>query len=194
MNKQEILNYLLEKRKITAPVAIAKNNLLQAEQNLNKAKSKLEKAISFFIIFGVGAIIFALLFNIGTLTGSIPYFIAALVIHLIREKVWVAPAMLQLTEAQQLYESERSVNEYIEGVKGFPEKFYNYNDIYRLWKMFDEGRASTLPEAYNLLENQHFQEVQLSKQEEVAALQTEIARNARIAANSSLVSALNSFK
>ena len=102
MNKQEILNYLLEKRKITAPVAIAKNNLLQAEKNLNKAKSKLEKAISFFIIFGVGSIIFALLLNVGTLTGSILYFIAALAIHLIREKVWVAPAMLQLTEAQQV--------------------------------------------------------------------------------------------
>ncbi|RYC98130.1 hypothetical protein [Facklamia hominis] len=193
MYKQEILNYLLEKRKITAPVAIAENNLLQAEKNLNKAKSKLQPAISFFILFGVGCIIYNLL-DSGTIADSFLYLIAALAIHLIREKVWVAPAMLQLTEAQQLYESERSVNEYIEGVKGFPEKFYNYNDVYRLWKLIDEGRASTLPEAYNLLENQHFQEAQLSKQEEFAALQADIARNARIAANSSMISAINSFK
>lgn len=36
MNKQEILNYLAEKKRITAPVAVAESNVNKAEQNYEK--------------------------------------------------------------------------------------------------------------------------------------------------------------
>ncbi|TWT10370.1 hypothetical protein [Streptococcus sp. sy004] len=54
---------------------------------------------------------------------------------------------------------------YLEVKLGFPEKFYNYHDIYRLYKLIEEYRADSLKEAFNLLESQHFQENQQFYQE-----------------------------
>ncbi|ANW84564.1 hypothetical protein SanJ4206_0313c [Streptococcus anginosus] len=51
-----------------------------------------------------------------------------------------------------------------------------------------------MKEAYNVLENQHFQEDQLSVQEEIRSLQEDVARSARQAAASSTISAINSFR
>ncbi len=40
MNKEEILDYLSEKKRLTAPVATAENNVRAAEQNYEKARKK----------------------------------------------------------------------------------------------------------------------------------------------------------
>ena len=50
MNKQEILNYLAEKKRITAPVAIAEDNANKAERNYEKATKKWKAGI---IVLGV---------------------------------------------------------------------------------------------------------------------------------------------
>ena len=50
MNKQEILNYLAEKKRITAPVAAAESNVNKAEQNYEKTTKKWKAGI---IVLGV---------------------------------------------------------------------------------------------------------------------------------------------
>ncbi|KXU01367.1 hypothetical protein SCODD09_01390 [Streptococcus constellatus] len=111
-----------------------------------------------------------------------------------RQTMRVQPAKTAVEEAQKLYNTEINQVEYIDGKKGFPEKFYNYSDTYRLYNLVEEGRALTLQEAYNLLETQQFQENQLSIQEETRALQQDIATSVRVTAVSSAITAYNTSK
>ena len=76
----------------------------------------------------------------------------------------------------------------------FPQKFYNYHDLFRLYNLIAEGRASTLPEAYNLLEMQQFHETQVNLQEEANALQADIARSSRVSAVANVVTAYNTYR
>lgn len=82
-------------------------------------------------------------------------------------------------------------DDYVQGADGFPEKFYNYWDVLRLWNLVNENRATSLQEAFNLLETQHFQEDQLSMQAEMNRLQEDIATSSKITAVASTVTAFN---
>lgn len=53
MNKQEILNYLSEKKRITAPVAAAEEQADQAQQDYAKAKKKWRPGIIILLIFAL---------------------------------------------------------------------------------------------------------------------------------------------
>ena len=99
-----------------------------------------------------------------------------------------------LANAQALYNQEISQPAYQQGMQGFPQKFYNYHDLFRLYNLIAEGRASTLPEAYNLLEMQQFQETQVNLQEEANALQADIARSSRVSAVANVVTAYNTYR
>ena len=46
--------------------------------------------------------------------------------------VFVAPAKQALANAQALYNQEISQSAYQQGMQGFPQKFYNYHDLFRL--------------------------------------------------------------
>lgn len=79
---------------------------------------------------------------------------------------------------------------YQNGRKGFPEKFYNYWDALRLWNLVNENRARDLQDAFNILENQHFQESQMQIQAEIKSLQEDIAASShRAAVNSGIAAA-----
>ena len=190
MNKEEILQYLIDLRQITAPMAKARQRYAAAEQKLTKVKNSFGKSI---IIFSILSVLFFMMDSSGVRTALI---FAAIAIALIVLKyvIMLPPAQQEFDEANNQCNTEASNPAYIEGAKGFPERFYNYHDIYRLYTLIDEGRADNLKEAYNVLENQHFQEDQLSVQEEIRSLQEDVARSARQAAASSTISAINSFR
>lgn len=121
------------------------------------------------------------------------------VILLIGLKIWkkkrhVDPAYNNLVNAEQVLNEAINDPNYINESQSFPSEFYNYTDTYRLWRLIDEGRASSLQDAYNLLEKQHFYEHQLSIQEEIRSLQQDPAAVARATATAATMTAYNTAK
>ena len=115
--------------------------------------------------------------------------------------LYISPANEAIKKDQVALQQELNDPFYQQEAKEFPEKFYNYWDVLRLWKLVNENRARDLQEAFNILETQHFQEDQLAAQEEIKSLQEDIAAsthsaavNSGIAAVSSTISAFNSRK
>lgn len=192
MDKNESIAYLQDRKILTARVATAENRLSQAQANLEYAKRKWRKTIIGFIAFLALA-----LFNGGVQGDDIIGFFlfAAVPAFLIYRKIthWIQPAQHELDEATASLTQERNDPNYLKGMQGFPEKFYNYADVYRLHKLMTENRADTLKEAYTLLESQHFYEDQLSVQEEIRSLQADTAASAKTAAVASSIAAASSL-
>lgn len=91
------------------------------------------------------------------------------------------------TDFYSLYNS----TEYIQGAKSFPSEYYNSESLARLYKLVEEGRANSLKEAYNLLEQQRNQEITWDKQDKLHSVQQDIARSSRRIADSSEATASN---
>ena len=189
MTTQEILQLLDEKRVLTAPAAVAWDEVQRQQNRLNRAAKRLNGPITVtmalnllfaFTIFLLeqSHLMNGFLLMLGLMGGLIAF----------KYFVFVAPAK------QALYNQEISQPAYQQGLQGFPQKFYNYHDLFRLYNLITEGRASTLPEAYNLLEMQQFQETQVNLQEEANALQADIARSSRVSAVANVVTAYNTYR
>lgn len=125
----------------------------------------------------------------------------AVILMVFKNYHYIAPAKNAVNETNQVLQVAMADPVYQKSMQSFPEKFYNYSDAFRLWKLVSENRARDLQEAFNILEMQHYHEDQLSIQEEIKGLQQDIAANskaaassARVAAVSSTVSAMNSFR
>lgn len=183
MNKVEALEYLVSKRKVTAPVAQALNAKNDARRAYDGAFKKWNGRIIVLLI------LFFLL--IREPQSWLFFFLPATILIGFKLKQLI-PGKEALDKATAQYDVEINRSVYIEGMKGFPSQFYNHADCYRLWRLLDEGRAEDLKEAFNLLETQHFYEDQLSVQEEIKSLQHDIAKSSRISAVTSTVSAVNS--
>ena len=209
MNKQEILNYLAEKKRITAPVAIAEDNANKAERNYEKATKKWKAGIivlgvcfAFWFICGLliarDTNLFYLDHNgspqIGGLGGSLLFGALLAVLLYMKQNRYVKPADHKLAEALSALEQAKNNPDYQNGAKDFPAKFYNYYDIYHLWNFINDGRADSLKEAYNLLETHQFQQDQLAIQEEIRRLQQDTATASTVTAAASVVNAVNSFR
>ena len=191
MTTQEILQLLDEKRVLTAPAAVAWDEVQRQQNRLNRAAKRLNGPITVTMALNLlFAFTIFLLEQSHLMNGFL--LMLALMGGLIAFKyfVFVAPAK----QAQALYNQEISQPAYQQGLQGFPQKFYNYHDLFRLYNLIAEGRASTLPEAYNLLEMQQFQETQVNLQEEANALQADIARSSRVSAVANVVTAYNTYR
>lgn len=216
MTKEEILNYLHRKRVATAPVATAENNLRVYRNRFELAKKKGNWLIG-FLWFVVILFVLVLLYGLhkaaqnpmvqlqlfshyeGKIELTILGYIVISVILLIGLKTWkkkryVDPAYDNLVNAEQTLNEARNSSSYLDEAQSFPSEFYNYTDVYRLWRLVDEGRASSLQDAYNLLEKQHFYEDQLAIQEEIRSLQQDTAAAARATAVASTMTAYNTAK
>ncbi|ADN97956.1 hypothetical protein Nizo2494_0851 [Lactiplantibacillus plantarum] len=190
------MDFLKNKRSATAGVASAQQALAADQDKLAKDKKRFHKTIIGFGILAVAA----LLLQSGA---SLVITSAAIAIGLFVFKYlhYLSPTNEVIQKDQASLQQELANPVYQQEANGFPEKFYNYWDALRLWKLVNENRARDLQEAFNLLETQHFQEDQLAAQEEIKSLQADIAANAHatavnsgIAAVSSTISALNSRK
>ena len=210
MTREEMLNYLADKRRLTAPVADAWRELSRARTRVNSEKKGYRRWLVGSVIFWGYLWIFTFVALYSILVGqpisedeplSFIYFmlfmlvLSIVIVRYIRHKRnKYRQAEKVLERAETVYSDEVNNPDYIAGKNGFPEKFYNYRDTYRLWKLISEGRALTLQEAYNLLETQQFQENQLSIQEEMKAMQADIASSSRVSAAANVATAYNSFK
>lgn len=207
MNKEEILDYLSEKKRLTAPVATAENNVRAAEQNYEKTRKKWKLGrnilVGFFIFFFLGFLfgeknLFYIDANhnpqVGGLGGIILCGGLLIVLHFIKKKLYTHPAENKLAEAQNILKQEKNKPDYINGSKNFPAKFYNYSDLFRLWNIINEERAESLKEAYNLLEMQQFQQDQMAIQEDIRRLQQETATSSKVNATASVIAAYNTAK
>lgn len=207
MNKQEILDNLSEKKRLTAPVATAENNVRAAEQNYEKARKKWKWGINISIVFLVLFILFFLsgdrrlfffnehnTFQAGGLGGIILFGGISFFLIYIKKLRYTDPAESKLAEARNILKQEKNKPDYISGSKNFPAKFYNYSDIFRLWNIINEERAESLKEAYNLLETQQFQQDQMAIQEDIRRLQQETVTASKVNAAASVVTAYNTAK
>lgn len=189
MTKQEILDYLLEKRQLVAPLAVAQQEKQKREESLASVKS----LYNFLAYASLGLFILFVLVDFGTTSMRPTFFFFLIFIALGVKYFYAIPKKKrEIAEVQAVCDAEASTQAYIEGAKGFPNKFYNYTDIYRLYKLIEEGRADELKEAFNLLETQQYQETNLSMQEEMVALQADVAKSARTAAFAATVGAISS--
>lgn len=194
MDRNELLNYLDQKRMETAGVAQAQQTLSDDKNRLENAKRKWRKTIIFlWILVGIsffgynpsdpnslGGILFGAILPAGLMIFK--YF------------KYIKPLNEQITKDQAKLNEELNNPVYQNGKNGFPEKFYNYGDVYLLWKLVSENRATTLQEAFNLLETQQYRANQMAIQEQIKAIQEDTARSAKIAAVASTVSAVNSAR
>lgn len=207
MNKQEILKYLSEKKKLTAPIAIAEDEVNKAELNYDKAKKKWRIGIIVLLVLTIAYVWFCFTGNLrffyfdengiiqaGGIGGLILFGgLSALFIY-IKVNHYVKPAEHDLTKALSILRQERNNPAYQNGSKDFPDKFYNYYDIYRLWNFINDGRADNLKEAYNLLETHQFQADQIAIQEDIRRLQIETANASKVTAAASVINAFNSVR
>ena len=202
MNKKELLDYLSEKIRITAPVASAQENVNQAEWNYDKACGKYRKGIIVMALFAVFFLFYtasdARLFYIDEETGVLQaggpgglFLFGGICIFLIcwRQTRHIKPAEAWLDQANYILQQEINNPAYRAAAKNFPEKFYNYYDTCYLWNIINEERAENLKEAYNLLEMQKYQQNQIEIQEDIRRMQQQIAASSQAAANASKVTA-----
>lgn len=167
---------------------MVQQNLVTNQNKLNAGKLKFRKTIIGFWILDV-----LLVISSGT-EGIAPFMVITLGLMAFKYFVFIRPAQQNVAKDKSNLETELKEPKYQAGAKDFPEKFYNYSDAFRLWKLVSENRVDDLHSAFNLLETQHFQEDQLATQEEIKSLQQDIAGNAHLAAISSTFSAFNSFR
>lgn len=196
MTKEQLLDFLQNKRSATAGVASVQQTLRADQEKLEKGKKKFSKTIIAFAILAV----LTLLFQSGA-AGVFTFAAIAIGLYALKYFRYISPANEAIQKDQATLQQELNDPFYQQEAKEFPEKFYNYWDALRLWKLVNENRARDLQEAFNILETQHFQEDQLAAQEEIRSLQEDIAAsthsaavNSGIAAVSSTISAFNSRK
>lgn len=207
MNKRELLDYLAEKKRITAPVAAAEEQVNKARQNYTNATKKWRVGIVILLIFLALYLFTFVSGDVGVFyrdpdgtvalggTGGLILFGAITALLLYRKITHhIKPAEQKLAETNRVLQQARNNPDYQNGAKDFPAKFYNYYDIYRLWNFINEGRAESLKEAYNLLETHQFQEDQMAIQEDIRRLQHETANASKVTAAASVVNAVNSFR
>lgn len=208
MNKQEILTFLSEKKRITAPVAAAEDKANKAEQKYQKALKKWKPGISALLVLlaiwliglfiGGDTNLFYIDHNgspqVGGIGGTLLFGgLLALVLYM-KQTRYVKPAELEREEAFKNLQQAKSNPDYKNGAKEFPQKFYNYYDIHSLWNIINEGSAETLKEAYHLLETHHFQQNQIAIQEDIRRLQHEIATTSKANVAASAITAYNTAK
>lgn len=204
MDKKEMLDYLSEKKQLTAPVATAENNVRAAEAGYEKARKKWKWGINILIVLVVLFIWYFLTgdrrlfyfdenhtFQAGGLGGIILFGGILLLLLYVKSRRYTNPAKGKLAEAQNILQQGKNKPDYRNGLKNFPEKFYNYSALVCLWKIINEERAESLKEAYNLLEMQQFQEDQMAIQEDIRRLQQETATASKVNAAASVVTAYN---
>lgn len=187
MNKEELLNSLAKKRQVTKEAT-------QLEKSLNKSlvvkqQAKMQWNVAIIILFLVGIYTGGLE---GYELGLIILGIAVVLGFLKYRKIKDSSQKVEALEKQ--LELQMSKPEYLSEAQNFPIKFYDSYSIDRLYQLIKEERATTLQEAFNLLENQLNAEYQNNLAEQNLASVQATERNARVTAVSSTISAFNTSK
>ncbi|KRL00515.1 hypothetical protein [Liquorilactobacillus capillatus] len=192
MSKEEILNYLDQKKALTADLQNARHDLYVANENSLATKKKSKKRLIWSLV------VIAIVSIVGT--NSIIRAILELACLALLGWVivkWIQQgnqAKEQINTANQKIVDARNQPSYINGMKDFPEKFYSYWTIDRLMHLVQENRATTLQDAFNVAEAQDFQNDQLSLQQQNLAVAQSTNSMSKISAAANVFTAFNTRK
>lgn len=190
MNKEETLKYLQEKQQLTVAVQNARHDLATANEQLNLVNDQFKKRLLITVIAGVIVPFLTLnstIFYVLWLLGWWTVFIGLFVMKSRQGK----ELKTQIQSAKENLNNEQNKREYLAGTNDFPNKFYSYWTIDRLIKLVKDNRAVTLQDAFNLAENQDFQNDQLALQQENLAVAKSTNTMASISAAANIGTFLN---
>lgn len=191
--KEEVLNYLYKKQKLTAAVQDARYELSVAKNSFIELKRKYRKYFALMII--VRLCVGLLLLSKETLLdiwGAV-WLIALIALIILRVRGG-KQAKLDIQFATQNLYNKQNDSSYLAGMNDFPQKFYSYWTIDRLINLIKENRALTIQEAFNIAENQDFQNDQLALQQQNLAVAKSTNTMASISAAASVGTFLNTRK
>lgn len=160
MTKEEMLDYLENKRDLTVGVnnaAVAINNAEHAREDMKfKYKAVYIGMVVVLPIMGVVTAYAPLLEAPLTVLWGF-----AIPVIIVRRITSGRKTKKAIRDARNNLNAEYNRPEYVGGQEGFPSKFYSYTAISKLMNLIQENRAASLQEAYNLLETQGIREEQL---------------------------------
>lgn len=191
--KEEVLNYLYKKQKLTTAVQDARYELSVAKNNFIELKKKYRK---YFILMIISRLcVGLLLLSNETLLNlwGVVWLLALIALIVLRVRDG-KQAKLSIQSATQNLYNEQNDNSYLAGMNDFPQKFYSYWTIDRLINLIKENRALTLQEAFNIAENQDFQNDQLALQQQNLAVAKSTNTMASISAAANVGTFLNTRK
>lgn len=189
MNKDDILTYLSKQQKRTKKVTKLEKQLNHKRSIYLYAKKQWNWTIIVLFIFSW---LMTMTPSDGTMISVILLIVVAVLTFIKFKRIKASSQEVKDTE--QLLEKEMSKAEYLDGLKGFPIKFYDYDSIYSLYQLVKENRASTLQESFNLLENQLNIEYQIHLADQIFLTAQATERNTRISALSSSITAYETLK
>ncbi|MGX7014729.1 hypothetical protein [Vagococcus silagei] len=187
MNKEELLNSLARKHKVTKEATQLEKSLSKSLAVKQQAKKSWNVPIIVLSLVGIyagglqGYDVGMILLGIAIILGILKY-----------RKMKESSKKVEILEKQ--LELEMSKPEYQAEIQNFPIKFYDSYSINRLYQLINEERATTLQEAFNLLENQLNAEYQINLAEQNLVSVQATERSARVTAVSSTISAFNTSK
>lgn len=188
MNKEQILDYLGKKKALTADAQNVRHEIYVAKQEYEGVKAKFKKPKIGMIVIGI-----LTLFSIVSIAGLSLLLIWAAVFAFLyyRQLQQRKQAQIRIDDAEQKLAEVQHQQEYQDGMNDFPQRFYNYWMIDRLMHLVQENRATSLQEAFNVAENQDFQNDQLSLQQQNLAVAQSTNNMSKISAAANVFTAYN---
>lgn len=160
MTKEEMLDYLENKRNLTVGVNNAAVDVNNAEHAREDMKFKYKAVyIGMVVVLPIMAVVTAYAPLLATPL-MVLWELAIPVIIVLRITSG-RKTKKAIRDARNNLNAEYNRPEYVGGQEGFPSKFYSYTAISKLMNLIQENRAASLQEAYNLLETQGIREEQL---------------------------------
>ncbi len=187
--KEQTLRYLKLKQNLTVNVQNARHELSVVENDYLQLKKTFRKY--FLLMIFVAPILMTLIFH--AVIGQLISWIGIIVLIVLRVKKG-NQAKKNIQMALHHLNIEENETEYLNGMNDFPSKFYSYWTIDRLMNLIKENRATTLQEAFNIAENQDFQNDQLALQQQNLDVAKSTNTMASISAAANIGTFLNTRK
>jgi len=192
MKKEEIIAYLMNKQQLTVNVQNLRHDLSvvqsqsDAEQNKYKKRRNILIGVVLFCAFMAG--------DIRLLAILVAILIGGYIALRVSRSSAQGKLNVEIDKIQQKIANEKAQPAYIEGLQDFPQKFYSYWVIDRLIHLVKENRATTLQEAFNVAENQDFQNDQIAIQQQNLAVSESTNSAAKVSAAANIFTAMNTRK
>ncbi len=176
MTREEMLGYLENKRNLTVGV----NNAAVAVNNAEYARAAMK---SKYKAIYIGMVVVLLVMAVVPRSIQMMWWYEplgylwefAIPVIIVLRNISGHKTKKAIRDARNNLNAEYNRPEYVGGKEGFPSKFYSYAAISRLMNLIQENRATSLQEAYNLLEAQGIQEKQLEMARQSAEYQRQQA-------------------
>ncbi|MCH4123718.1 MAG: hypothetical protein LKH74_07785 [Levilactobacillus sp.] len=192
MTKEEIISYLTDKQQLTAKVQDLRHDIYVLQTQSDGVFNKYKKHRNIFVV-----VMLFILFMVDNVVAA-----GIILAILLGGYIWLrmqrsaAQGKLntQIDQVNQQIANEQAQPDYLAGLQDFPREFYSYWTIDRLIHLVQENRATTLQEAFNVAENQNFQNDQLALQQQNLAVAESTNSAAKVSAAANVFTAMNTRK